>query len=510
MPRLNSLGDWCAGIGGGRVSAKGAYVLPYQSGGANWVDDDHVIGQVCGTPCETWTWNRLTGAIVRVSTRGTQTTFANGGVWAIWGAGHGVSTSTGLDYPLSFHGGVGPDGAIAIKTLYQSYGPWDVIEVGATGNDAADFASGKRWQLTAGDASSICLLGGGKAIWKENGVARAVGVSVPLILSTPFSWLDAIQIAGVWWVLYQGGNGRLVFHPFTSTVGYVVASGNTFRPDVVLLPTGKVRVVWAVTEGEPPTDVRSLDIDLTSPRSVLALGGASVRSLWCGWFTFGPVSGFPGNCYAQVGPVGAQLPETLVYTTGGQLLAQYVAAEGLGMNIETEIAAARARHPTLPVIAYVTRAKFGGAISSADWQGIEAYRGAAESVAAFDAAVRAEVARVPLAMLIPQVYTSNTNNTTDLASIVPIVMGIANALANVVGLLNFSGAGRATGYQDHPEVWPLWSAAFAGTLVPGTGGTPPVPVPGGPGGLPPRPFLHRRPSRPRLYRQDRRSPNRWR
>lgn len=517
MPRLNSLGNWCAGIGGGQISVDGVFVFAHQSGGACWVDDDRVIGQLCaaGAPCITQTWNRLTHALVQVAAYGTQNTRANGGVWAIWGDNHGVTTSTGLYYPLSAIGEVGPDGAIAIKTLYQSYGPWDVIEVGATGNDAADFLSGKRWQLTPGDASDICLLGAGKAIWKEDGAVRARGLTAPVITTSPFWWLRARQITGTWWVLYQDATGRLLLHPFDSTNGYVVASGNTYRPDFVSLGGGIVRVVWAVSEGERPGDIAYRDIDLTSTRIELGSGGTTPfdRPLWKLWFIFTATNsmpaGLPGNGYAQVGPIGAQLPEIFLYDLAGVKIAQYVAAEQVGQDIETEIAAARVRNPELQVVAYWTRADFGGPVPSADWVGVEAYRLVGETVAAFDAAIRVAVARVPKAILIPQVFSSNGTLTADLLSIPSVVAQIARDNLNVVGFLNFSGAGRATGYQDHPEVWPIWTSLFSSSA----GLPPPAPppgTPGGPGGPPPvPPFRQSRRTTSRARRRVRRSPRRW-
>jgi len=195
--------------------------------------------------------------------------------------------------------------------------------------------------------------------------------------------------------------------------------------------------------------------------------------MWAGWFVFGPVPALPGNCYAQAGPIGAQHEEVLLYTNEGRLFAQYVAAENVGQLITDEIAKARRRHPELPVLAYWTRADHTGPVPPADWVGVELYRGATESVADFEARGRRAIARCPKAMLIPQCYTSNTDNTDDLASIPPVVARLASA-PNVVGVLAFSGAGRATGYQDHPEVQGLWTALYACVSAPAL--PPPAPA----------------------------------
>lgn len=260
MPRLNSRGDWCAGIGGGVVSVNGRAVLPYQSGGSNWVTDDLVIAQVCdGAACTLKTWNRVTGEVVTVAPVGANHLEANGGVWAAWLGSipaTGVYSSTGLHLPLSGLGPVGPDGAIAVKVDYQSAGPWEVVQ-----------PDGARWPLTDRDAGNINLLGQGRAVWSEpGGILAARGLIVPIVLIRPFYWLTVREIDGAWWVLYQVPDGRLLLHPADSSRGYVVTTGNTFRPDVRQLPNGTLRIVWATSEGEPARDVQTRDMALTEPR----------------------------------------------------------------------------------------------------------------------------------------------------------------------------------------------------------------------------------------------------
>jgi hypothetical protein len=187
------------------------------------------------------------------------------------------------------------------------------------------------------------------------------------------------------------------------------------------------------------------------------------RAMWGGWFVFGATPAtLPGNCIAQVGPIGKPLSEILVYSTAGQVVAQYVAAELPGQSIATEIAKARIRHPRVPVLAYWSRKDHAGPVPPADWIGVEAYRGATESVAAFETRVSAAVVRCSKAVLIAQVYTSNAANTLDLVSIPPVIARIARYFSNVVGILGFSGAGRATGYEDHPEVHAAWTECYAG------------------------------------------------
>lgn len=268
MPRLNSRGEWCAGIGGASVSVgtesgKGREVIPYQSGSANWVDDDTVIGQFCnGESCRVVTAPGLN----EVLNHGANFIEANGGTWAAWfgsldPATVGITTATGLRFPSSGLGPIGPDGAIAIKNDYQSAGPWDVYE-----------QDGSRWRLTDGDAFAINLLGEGRAFWVQPRLgAQTRGIPVPQIFSSPAWWFRVLPVQDQWWILYQRKDGMLVLHPFDSPFGYLIAQENTYRPDVRVLANGLVRVVWAVSEEESIASIRVRDLDLATSRSDVRL-----------------------------------------------------------------------------------------------------------------------------------------------------------------------------------------------------------------------------------------------
>lgn len=271
MPRLNSRGDWCTGIAGagayiGTVDAAGRLV-PWHSwpagtaGGHAWVDDETVITQrydgVGGVEQpRVVAWSTRTRQESLIRNHGASAAAGGGGVWAVFFR-NGVTTSTGLALPEAGLGPVGPDGAVAIKTRYHSYGPWMVHE-----------RDGSAWQLTAGDAHTIQLLGQGRGCWIEDGQPRAVGVPVPQPITRPFWWLRMVETPEGWWCLYQAEDGRLLLHPATDTVGYEVApvGSLTYAPDVVRLPTGKLRVIWAVSQGEPEWDLRVRDLDLSAPR----------------------------------------------------------------------------------------------------------------------------------------------------------------------------------------------------------------------------------------------------
>jgi hypothetical protein len=237
-------------------------VIAAPAGSADWVDDEHIVYQLCDhTGCHVDTYNQTTAEVDIVLYHGANTIEAGGGVWAAWfgtldPVTAGITTSDGGRFPSSGLGPVGPDGAIAIKVAYQSAGPWDVLE-----------RDGTRWALTAGDAGNINLLGQRRAVWSEaGGVVAAQGVIVPTVLTRPFYWLRVLDVGGDWWVLYQDSIGRLVLHPSDSSKGYVITQGNAFRPDAVQMPDGRIRVVWALSEGEPPADIRTHDVRLTDAR----------------------------------------------------------------------------------------------------------------------------------------------------------------------------------------------------------------------------------------------------
>lgn len=193
-----------------------------------------------------------------------------------------------------------------------------------------------------------------------------------------------------------------------------------------------------------------------------ALGRAAILA----FFAFGPeraTAALPGNARVLV-------TEALV-VAGDRVLGQYVASEGAGqaqdlVNLEAAIRSARAARPGVPVIPYWTRGAQALRVpAGADIVGVEAYRMLDESLAGFEARLRAALARCAMALIVAQCYTSNANNHPDLAALVPVYLRIARECPNVLGFLPFSGVGRATGLQDHPEVRPLWDEVAAG--IPG-------------------------------------------
>ena len=273
MPRLNTRGDYCAGVGEGPVHVNETIIAPH-AGGIQWVNDDHVVFQQCqGGSCGIYLQNVHTALRWLALGHGANQIVAAANKWAVWfGTNHpaeaGITTSMGERFPDSGLGPMGPDGAYAIKVAYHSAGPWNVVE-----------PDGSQWQLTPGDASDINLLSYGQALWIEGQSIHVHQLPpVTAILSPPWWGIHAMPIQGAWWLLYQAFDGRLVSHPFDSLVGYQLLPPGTIahQPDWVLLPSGHVRIVYATSRGEWPGEVRVLDRSFTTARIDLG-SGAPIR-----------------------------------------------------------------------------------------------------------------------------------------------------------------------------------------------------------------------------------------
>lgn len=178
---------------------------------------------------------------------------ANNRVWAIMPFPEGgYLDSFGRRFPDSAPGPVSPDGAIAIKVVYHSFGPWDVLE-----------ASGERWRLTDGDAHDIQLLGGRRAIWLERGTgyrlhARGVTVEQP---AEAWGWPRLLDGDGRAVLLYQSYTGNALVLD-----GHIVADGiNFFRPDAIVRAG-----IWYITWATQPQEYGVTPIPLAIPVAQLA------------------------------------------------------------------------------------------------------------------------------------------------------------------------------------------------------------------------------------------------
>lgn len=198
------------------------------------------------------------------------------------------------------------------------------------------------------------------------------------------------------------------------------------------------------------------------------------RPLWFGFFEFAPALDLPRNCAV---PVVQGAPWLDVTGPGWR----YVSGASDGAIADIEAAIRTATTGPAPVVAYVPRKAQVHLPTIADIQGIEAYLGVTETDAQFIARMTASILECGRCVLIAQCYTSNTTLTGDLRRLPGLISQLARDHAHVEGILIFSGSGRATGWQDHPEVHAAWRQVFAGIT-----GTPAViaPVPSDPPSAP--------------------------
>ena len=275
--------------------------------------------------------------------------------------------------------------------------------------------------------------------------------------------------------------------------------------------------LWVVAGNGDKGGLQVRWVPMDTPRFVLVQAPQMVaigRAFWLGFFMFANGPDAPGNCTLAVRNItGAQARPVILTSESiglvtGTILGYFCdGATVAAVEANAVTAAAAGMRP----VAYWDARVWPSAptLPAGSWVCVQAYCGVAESFVDFETSVRQQIAAVPLGYdvaIVAQCYTSNALNTADLVSLVPIYARLLRDNPRVVAILVFSGAGRATGYEDHPEVWPYWTTLFAGggSSIPGVPGSP-----GGPGVPPARPFLHRRSSRPHVYRQVRRSPNRW-
>lgn len=270
------------------------------------------------------------------------------------------------------------------------------------------------------------------------------------------------------WVLNHTPTG-LIVRPLGEQMGYRFDNGGEcYYPDG-FISGHMLHAIFTNHQGV----LDKHDFDLTAPRVDLTVPLEEpvhqvVGPLWFGFFDGGPDApehwrtttppqSLPGNCYLNVA-------DGIVYTMDGRQVAQYVAAEQPGQKINEEVAKARLRHPSLPVIPYWTRKDHQGPVPDGDWIGVEAYQLVNESNEAFVARIVAAAARCKKVAFIPQCFSSNIDNTPDLRKIPASIAQALIACKNGVAAFPFSGTGRASGLWQHPEAVPAWHA-FGASLT---------------------------------------------
>lgn len=199
------------------------------------------------------------------------------------------------------------------------------------------------------------------------------------------------------------------------------------------------------------------------------------RALSFGGYCFNGLhmQGLKSNCELRV----IQGDPVLFLYQGTTKIAAYVAGTPDGNLASLNKAIAAAKPLGLPVAAYWPRSLQSGALpTGADIVAVEAYQQEA-TLAAWETRVRASLKRCPTSWLIAQCYTSNDTLTKNLEALVAPYSDFMNDFLSIHACLLFSGAGRPTGLQDHPEVLPLWKVVADSVKTPPLPMEPPVPIP---------------------------------
>jgi hypothetical protein len=240
MPRFNSRGDWCAGLGGDGVYlvVNGQKVDNGPGGAGDWLNDNEITSM-------RWTTYEDFRAVA-ISQTGTQRVlrpgvnekiWSGGGRWGTWGAaGNILDDGTVVPPIVAF----GKDGSLA-TWVDGSHG---LVIAGVKVSDAVVYTSH--------------VIDAHTAVWMEPDGPHTIGMPVPRLLPGPVYWLRVAFDGSKWWALYQsGGIDQLVLHPFDSFVGYTLngkfdahdSSTWTYRPDLLILGGAK-HVIWATIESE--------------------------------------------------------------------------------------------------------------------------------------------------------------------------------------------------------------------------------------------------------------------
>lgn len=489
MPHINSRGQIAHGVGGALASVDN---VPFAKGGVGgWITDDEVLfadgNDDSWEPCS---YNVHTQEITPLSGGGGGAAVAYGsgtGHWAVAGGpAKGIRASTGFVAPDAGLMGMGPDGTLGYKPQYHSHGPTvgrDLVLEQAIrqaiqrGEASVDQLKDIEWEITPGHTYSLQLLDERRAIWMEGFNVRVQNLPIPLVADTVDVWAArAAFCGGEWWITYYSAKHGIVLHPFDSFEGFVVlASGNGWHNLRAISPDA-IRVAVSRGEGEQPGDIWFKDFDVRTDarqdvRHLIAMPIPPInRELWVGFFdgnTSVPTGRAPGNCFLAGRKITGPQDRPFI-NAGGTVTGQKLGAWVQGDSVEEiERLAKTVPHP----VAYWDARDWPRlpSLPQPSWLCFQAYCRVTETVAQFDRDMRRVLDGAPRDhawALVAQCYTSNTNNTSDLKALVPIYAQLAVDYPNIKAILVFSGYGRATGYQDHPEVHSAWQTLAASVQQP--------------------------------------------
>lgn len=267
MPHINSVGDYCHGVGGNYVNRNNVAIM---SGAAlGWINDDTIafasgVDIIYGSDWCASKYTVSTGLTARLNpadaASGANHGYAGGGHAAWWWGtsipgGSGVHSTTGFRNAIGDLLGMGPDASIGYKPNYQSNGPTKVHEL-----------DNSEWTLTPNHAYDLRLLGAHRALWNDSRLGLSVvGIPMPQTLPGAVWFPYPFLINGLWWLGYQSSNYGLVAHPFTDpSSGYrILAAGIDAWPAFRAMSNNSFRVVWAGGQAEQAGQMTALTIDVT-------------------------------------------------------------------------------------------------------------------------------------------------------------------------------------------------------------------------------------------------------
>lgn len=363
-------------------------------------------------------------------------------------------------------------GTVWVSMSREGESAW-IIEYNGENHNHTLFASSWLNPVVSSKPVNWCRREGDALVWSMNGRiygARAHGMTSPqplqLAVVPELLGIPVPTPEGMWLLTMTNDDLRLA--PWGSSEGYIIRTGENknLHPDACWQADGSgICVVFNTDQGVrgeikiPLTAVRE-DLLREQPLPVVSIN----RDLWAGFFEFVPAE-LPGNSVLPH-------PFNVIKSNIGEELATYTAGDPDGDPdaIERAVVAMKRARPDLPCVAYVPynfrEKQYVRFPPSADVIGLEAYRKAGESIPEYDARLRAAVSRLPRVALIPGCYTSNLHNDPNLEIIPAVCAPIVRDHRNIEMVLVFSGSGRATGYQDHPEVHAAWKSFFSTITTP--------------------------------------------
>lgn len=284
MPRLNSRGEWCAGIGGAGVSIATA-VLSTPAGEAFWLSDDEVVYHTG----ESGTWHLekytvSTGIKTQFDSRSANSLVGGGSRWAAWLGGlgvYGVYGAAGVTPPVNAVAGVaaaGRDGTVAIRESYSTGLGFTLIS--PTGVETVGPSEVCNSLQVLGPSSACWISGGGMS-----GPIHVLGVTDPAISESVYG-PKMVQVNGIWWVFYGGsaaGSGAYVGHIVGDTSSLVIIGAEHVNQqygfDAVAVGS-RIYYAYSLTQGEEQGNIVTGYIDTTgvSGGGSAGTGGSTLSS----------------------------------------------------------------------------------------------------------------------------------------------------------------------------------------------------------------------------------------